>query len=369
MKQNQKKIIRGFGLLVLVGALFGIGHLAAGPYDSTPVEYRSDSNKCFIFVHGHWDWRGKSDSTAATYWSGQSGSTIYSMVGTIPGWAHHGPIDRWYTFNWDSHKYYWDASKEVSREVAEDIRNCRNNGKTNITIIAHSMGNVVMDFILGNGTSSDAYHHYGNTSSSTYLNNYFKYIRTYATRMVGIAGPHNGSQAADQVCGSGSLSGWVLGNLYTSCDNGFKSLQSSSAWRVWRYMNDSATPVYLIAGWRKLPGASSVTSSYLSGTDDGLVNYMSAFFCPYTGNVGMGVDSQCSTHWQEGYYNCDQSNEDHDHLRNGVRFSERRSVSNGYCWYNSNGRITSPNYQMRTSMSVAEFIRCKWGSEPGSYCN
>ncbi len=313
--------------------------------------------KCFIFVHGH----NSSNLTyqqARDYW--KSGSR--DMAGYIAA------NNNFYIVNWNSTVYYWDGAIEVANKInnalaggADGGGNRCASGETSYVVVAHSMGNTVMDFILGNSRSGDPYYNYGGAN--------FANIGNKVSVMAGVQGAHRGTEAADGICGSSSwwmnaISGVVGFFMGSSCDNGTASLQTADSWQVRTYANGPKAPIYLISGYEMIFGSSAL----LTGEDDGLLNYASTFACNGSATASYSTSNICSNSAKQetsGFYNCDQSHENHDDGRNDADRDVRKAVTGG-CW----GSSTSGT-QVRSSMSTAELIRCIWATKPSgdTSCN
>ena len=309
--------------------------------------------KCFIFVHGHTD-HAYNYTDARNYWKKNSQDMAYLI----------GKDNRYYIAYYNSHQYVWDASKEVAGRINSGLAGTADGGgnscaagETSFVIVAHSMGNPVMDFIFGNSRSTDPYYNYGGAN--------FKNIADKVTTHVSVQGAHGGSSAAEGVCGNSSwwmnlvsgIAGFFIGS---SCDLGTESLQPS--WSIAQYANAPRTAVYLISGYEAIFGSSAL----LPGEDDGLLEYGTTFACSGSISTSYSTSNQCTTHQEtSGFYNCDQSHENHDDGRNDVDRDTRKSVKSSSCW------SSAVNVQVRSSMSTGELIRCIWAYKPAgdTACN
>ena len=310
------------------------------------------SAKCFIFVHGHTT-KVFTYTDARNYWKSGSQDMAYYI----------GKDNRYYIAYYNALNYYWDGAKEVAGRInsalagtADAGGNSCAAGETSFVLVAHSMGNPVTDYIMGNSRSTDPYYNYGGAN--------FKNIADKITTHVSVQGAHGGSSAAEGVCGN---SGWfknvitgVIGFFIgSSCDKGTESLQPS--WTVAQYANAPRTAVYLISGYEAIFGSSAL----LPGEDDGLLEYGTTFACPNIA-TSYSTSNQCTTHQEtSGFYNCDQSHENHDDGRNDKDRDTRRSVKSSSCW------SSAVNVQVRSAMSSAELIRCIWAYKPAgdTACN
>ena len=313
--------------------------------------------KCFIFVHGHKS-SNLTYSQARDYW--KKGSS--DMAGYI------AKDNQFYIVNWDSTKYYWDAAIEVAGKVnnalagnADPGGNRCLAGESSYVVVAHSMGNTTMDFILGNSRSTDPYYNYGGAN--------FANIGNKVTVMAGVQGAHRGTTAADGICGNSSwwlnaISGVVGFFMGSTCDNGTASLQTADSWQVKTYANSPNANVYLISGYEAIFGSSAL----LDGEDDGLLSYASTFACNGSASASYSTSNICLNSAKQessGFYNCDQGHENHDDGRNDADRDTRKAVTGG-CWGSSTSGTT-----VRSSMSSAELIRCIWSTKPAgdTACN
>ena len=313
--------------------------------------------KCFIFVHGH-NSSNLTYSQARDYW--KKGSS--DMAGYI------AKDNQFYIVNWDSTKYYWDAAIEVAGKVnnalagnADPGGNRCLAGESSYVVVAHSMGNTTMDFILGNSRSTDPYYNYGGAN--------FANIGNKVTVMAGVQGAHRGTTAADGICGNSSwwlnaISGVVGFFMGSTCDNGTASLQTADSWQVKTYANSPNANVYLISGYEAIFGSSAL----LDGEDDGLLSYASTFACNGSASASYSTSNICLNSAKQessGFYNCDQGHENHDDGRNDADRDTRKAVTGG-CWGSSTSGTT-----VRASMSSAELIRCIWSTKPAgdTACN
>lgn len=300
--------------------------------------------RCFIFVHGHSSsplypsW-----SQARAYWKN---GTSTDMAGYV------GANNKYVIINYNTGIPYWDGAKEVAGKINTVLNggndggglNC--SGQTSYMVIAHSMGNAVMDFILGNTRSADPYYNYGGAN--------FANIGAKVSTFGAVQGAHRGTEAANSVCGSSSFlcntAGWIAGIVGNTCDAGTASLQTASSQTVNTYTNSPSVSTYVIGSWKGM-----VTSGCLTGEDDGVIQYASLFACSGSATASYSTTNVCTSKQKpSGFYQGDQSYEDHDTARKHSSQAERRSVYGGL-W----GSI-STNTKVRSSMSTAELIRCVW---------
>jgi hypothetical protein len=306
--------------------------------------------KCFIFVHGH----NSSNLTyqqARDYWKKDG----RDMAGYIAA------NNNFYIVNWNSTVYYWDGAIEVAGKInnalaggADGGGNRCAAGETSYVVVAHSMGNTVMDYILGNSRSTDPYYNYGGANFANIGNK----VSVYAS----VQGAHRGTTAADGICGNSSwwmnaISGVVGFFMGSTCDNGTASLQTADSWQVKTYANGPKTTANLISGYEMIFGSSAL----LNGEDDGLLSYASTFACNGSASASYSTSNICSNSSKQevsGFANCDQADENHDDGRNDADRDTRKAVTGG-CW----GSNTSGT-NVRSSMSTAELIRCIWATKP-----
>lgn len=308
--------------------------------------------KCFIFVHGHRD-KAQTYQEARDYW--KNGSR--DMVGLISA------NNTYYVVHWNPTVYYWDAAIEVANKINNALAYGKDGGnqgcaagETNFIVVAHSMGNQVMDFITGNSRSTDPYYNYGGAN--------FKNVSDKVTVMAGVQGAHRGAYAADGACGNASWFTNFIASFVGDCDLGTQSLQTADSWQVRTYANSPRTSTYLISGYEAIFGSSMI----ISGEDDGLLSYASTFACNGSATASYSTSNICLNNYKQevsGFYNCDQSHEDHSDGRDDADRDTRRAVTGG-CW----GSLTSDT-QVRSSMSSAELIRCIWATKPSgdTSCN
>lgn len=315
------------------------------------------SAKCFIFVHGH-NSSNLTYTQARDYWK-KSGM---DMAGYI------AKDNQFYIVNWNSTVYYWDGAVEVANKInnalaggADGGGNRCNAGETSYVVVAHSMGNPTLDYIMGNSRSTDPYYNYGGAN--------FKNIADKVTVHVSVQGAHRGTYGADGICGNASwmtnfisgVAGYFMGS---SCDNGTASMQTADSWQVRTYANSPRTNVYLVSGYEAIFGSSAL----LNGEDDGLLSYASTFACSGSATASYSTSNICLNSAKQevsGFYNCDQRHENHDDGRNDVDRDTTKAVTGG-CWGSSTSGTT-----VRSGMSSAELVRCVWAYKPAgdTACN
>ena len=340
--------------------LFGIALVGALPTEL--------SARCFIFVHGH-QTHNLTYAEARDYWRTSAFDTINTdMAGDI------GANNHYYVVNWNSTDYYWNGSVEVAEKINNALggnpdpggNSCAGDLSSPI-VVAHSMGNAVMDFILGNARTTDPYYNYHSAD--------FANIGAKLGGVVGVEGVHRGTYGADGLCGNASwftntVSGVVAHFTGATCDNGSASCQTADSWTVKTYANSPYKNVNLIAGYK----GHIATSAILAGEDDMLVAYSSGFACSGSATASYTTSNVCYNNAKQevsGFKNCDQMYENHDAGRNGMSQNKRKAVLGGAgvsgCWPSS----YSTGTQVRSSMSTAELIRCVWATKPAgdTSCN
>lgn len=297
---------------------------------------------CVAFVHGH---RAGTQTTADAQYGagvapGSAGAYWVNGGSTMLRDATNGYAVSYAVINYDTYKWYWDAAAEVSADL-----NAR--CQTGSWIVSHSMGGRVLSWILGNSVSGDPYYNYGGSN--------YAGVRTRYNTWFSVAGAHDGTEAANAVCGNSSTACNWMANVVSwfsdnTCDVGTQSLQHNQAPQ---YENGSRITTLLVGGYEAIAGSSSC----LSGEDDGLIEYASMFFCndhPDDSN-SVGYDRFCSSlediddgvfdacgdtpantcqsanKQRSGYRNYDSGHESHDDTRNSAdRGDKRRAVSEGY---------------------------------------
>lgn len=332
----------------------GVGFVALAAYVgySAPAEAA-----CFIFVHGHRD-SNQTWQQARDYW--KYSSWIYGNTDMV---ADVSANNKFAVINYNPLVPYWDAAKEVAGKMNTVLnggndgggKNCV--GETSFTVVAHSMGNAVMDFILGNSRSTDPYYNYGGAN--------FYNIGLKVTRMAGVQGAHRGTPAADATCGNYSWFCNAVAYFVASCDPGTVSLQTATSQQVYTYANGPKATVFLVGSYEAM-----ASSSCLNGEDDGVIPYPSSFACSssISATASHSTTTVCSNSMKQetsGFKNADQSHEDHSDGRDGNDKDDRLAVADGIWGAYSTGT------KLKDSMSTAEMIRCAWAYRPAgdTACN
>ena len=309
---------------------------------------------CFIFVHGK-----QTDTNTFTNWNSardywRSGSRDFIREATRNFQASH------YVIGYNGTRPYWDA--QSAGEVANEIVNATNGGVDGggnscattyaqggtFWIVAHSMGNAVMDFILGNNDSSDPNFNFNGPYST---------VADRTSLVISTGGAHRGSEGADAVCGDGFFLCNFIALFIQDCDAATNWLRSDDSVQVRTYANAPARNVYLTGGYEAIFGASAC----LSGEDDGVVQYASIFACGGSATASYNNSNVCgngSKQEASGFLNLDAAHENHDDERNDADRDTRRSIPDGI--WTCSGSPCAPNTSVQSSMSTAQFVGILW---------
>jgi hypothetical protein len=296
-------------------------------------------------------------------WPISDTDVISQLVGNSVKTGSQGSSDNWTVVNWNALYAHWDAAVEVAGKL-NTILNGGNDGggkncgaETSKIIVAHSMGGVVMDFIMGNAKPGDPNYNYAGAN--------FANVFAKTNRVITIQSPHNGTDSANAVCGGSSWGCNTLAYFVASCDTGTASLQTLSSWQVATYANYPAVGTYMIGSYEAM-----LSSSCLNGEDDGVVAHSNAYACPLANALTSYSTSGICAAKQESanFWNGDQSHEDHDDGRNDYDQDDRLAISDthGGDWWSGN---SSTGTEISGSMSSTEIIRCIWSDNKGSSCN
>ncbi|MDX1504541.1 MAG: hypothetical protein R3221_02415 [Spongiibacter sp.] len=305
---------------------------------------------CLIFVHGkQTDTNTYTSYTAArNYWV--NGSDDFVRTATKNYQASY------YVVGYNGTKPYWEA--ESAGEVANEIVNATNGGSDGggnscaqtyaqggtFWIVAHSMGGVITDYILGNNDSSDPNYNY---------NGPYDVVASRVSMAITTGGAHRGSEGADAVCGQSSggcnwFAGWIQ-----SCDDATWWLRSSNDVQVRTYASAPAKNIYLTGGYEAIFGASAC----LSGEDDGVVQYASIFACDGSAGASYNNSNACGNNYKQevsGFFNLDAAHENHGDERDDSDSDTRRQIPDGI--WTCSGTSCAPNTQVQSSMTTAKFI-------------
>ncbi len=288
---------------------------------------------CYIFVHGRQDNTNTltSYASASSYWKGQNTGWFNNDIGNygdgIARITGNG-VHKFYVIGYDGTKSYLSQSVPVAKEIvnaatagSKDKGGFSCGTPTKYIVVAHSMGNAVMDFILGNARTTDANYGYG--ASGTL----FAVAASKITNVQSLAGAHRGTKAADAACGSASALSNFLASWVSPCNDGATWLQTASNWQVSTYSNAPLKPIYLYGGYEGM-----ADSAMLPGEDDGVVTHAGAFACSGDANASYSNGNVCSNSYHQeasGFYNRSAAHENHSDIRNGSDVDRRYSVASG----------------------------------------
>lgn len=303
---------------------------------------------CLIFVHGKQTntHTYTNFSAARNYWTSDSSDFIRIATKQF--------TTSFYVVGYNGTRPYWDSPS--AGEVANEIVNATNGiadgggNRCSLTyaqggtfmVIAHSMGNTVMDFILGNYAPSDPNYNF---------NGPYDQVAARISVVVSTGGTHRGSQGADAVCGDSSWSCNFMASFIQSCDDATYWLRSSDDVQVRTYAYSPGRDVWLTGGYE-----AHVSSGCLSGEDDGAVQYASMFACNGSATASYNNSNVCNNSNKQdvGFINLDAAHENHDDERNASDADERKAIPDGI-WY-CNGVRCAPNTTVRSAMTTAEFV-------------
>lgn len=310
----------------------------------------AEAAPCFIFVHGKQTDTGTFTnwSNARNYWKDGSRDFI--------GTATKGFSAPYYVVGYNGTRAYWNsqAAGEVANEIANAVAGGADGGgntcagATSYWVVAHSMGNTVMDFILGNASPSDPNYNF---------NGPYNTVAANVSLVVSVSGAHRGSEGADAVCGSGFFLCNFIAFFIQDCDEATSWLRSTDSVQVRGFSNAPARAVYLTGGYEAIFGASAC----LSGEDDGVVQHASQYACSGSATASYNNDNVCGNNSKQeasNFFNLDTAHEDHDDIRNDTDRDTRRMVPDGI--WTCNGSPCSPGSQVQSSMSTAQFVAILW---------
>lgn len=305
---------------------------------------------CLIFVHGKQTNTNTytNFNSARNYWV--NGSTDFIRIAT------KNLATPYYVVGYNGTRPYWEP--QAAGEVANEIVNATNGGADGggnrcarsyanggtFWVIAHSMGAVVMDYILGNNDASDPNYN---------ANGPYDQVALRTSMVISVGGAHRGSQGADAVCGNGGFFCNVIASFIQSCDDATYWLRSSDDVNVKTYANAPAKTVYLTGGYEAIFGSSAC----LSGEDDGVVQYASIFACGGSATASYDNSNVCGNSSKQeasGFRNLDASHENHDDERNAVDSDVRKAIPGGI--WTCSGVPCAPNTTVQSSMTTARFI-------------
>lgn len=305
---------------------------------------------CLIFVHGKQTNTNTytSYASARNYWVKDSGDFVRT--------ATKNYATSYYVVGYNGTKPYWDA--QAAGEVANEIVNATNGGADGggkrcaqtyaqggtFWIVAHSMGGVVTDYILGNNDASDPNYNYGGAPFST--------VATRVSLAITTGGAHRGSEGADAVCGNSSgFCNWAA-SWIQSCDNATYWLRSADDVQVRTYSNAPAKTIYLTGGYEAM-----ASSGCLTGEDDGVVQYASIYACNGSASASYNNSNVCgnsSKQESSGFRNMDAAHENHDDERNDVDSDTRKAIPGGM--WNCGTTPCAPDTTVQSAMTTAKYI-------------
>jgi hypothetical protein len=272
---------------------------------------------CFVVVHG-WDYNRAiyDEASAKASWD-SSAQTSFARDGVKVRYAHYDGAD----------KYYWDSAAIVAQQIV-DVGNSADCIGKPLSVVAYSMGGLVMDEILAQADSSDPYY-----------KPIYATAKNRITEVWTIDAVHGGAELADKYEFVNDLL-FGFGNAITGFGNAIRGLMTSMSPRAFGY-NDVDRPVYAIGGydgwWYTDP----------PGEDDGVLAYHSQYGIRYAGSYwGDWRGNVPNDHWASNgwFYNAWQADKDHFEAKGGAnhRIAKlKTSPVTGYCscendtWYSS----------------------------------
>lgn len=311
---------------------------------------QAGAQPCLIFVHGKQTNTNTytSYTAARNYWINGSKDFIRT--------ATKGLVTPYYVVGYNGTRPYWEA--QSAGEVANEIVNATNGGADaggrrcvrtyaqggTFWVIAHSMGNTVMDYILGNNDVSDPNFNF---------NGPYDQVAARISLVISVGGAHRGSEGADAVCGDNNLFCNFIAFFIQDCDDATWWLRSSDDVQVRTYANAPAKTVWLTGGYEAIFGASAC----LTGEDDGVVQYASIFACNGSATASYNNSNVCNnSNKQEasGFRNLDACHENHSDERDDSDSDVRKAIPDGN-WFCGSARC-APNTTVQSSMTTARYI-------------
>lgn len=299
---------------------------------------------CMIFVHGK-----QTNTNTFTNWSSARNYWVDGSRDFVAT-ATKGFATPYYVVGYNGTRPFWDA--QAAGEVANEIVNATNGGtdgggnscgsSSSYWVIAHSMGNTVMDFILGNNDSSDPNFNFNGPYST---------VASRISLVMSLSGAHRGSEGADAVCGNGGFLCNFIAGFIQDCDDATFWLRSDDSVQVRSFANAPARTIYLTGGYEAIFGASAC----LSGEDDGVVQYASIYACSGSATASYNNSNVCTSKQESsGFVNLDGAHENHDDIRDDTDRDTRKAIPGGI--WTCGGSPCSPNTTVQSSMSTAQFI-------------
>jgi len=319
-------------------------------FASLAIATTATAAPCFIFVHGRQGDTGTFTNwnTARDYW--RNGSRDFIQTATKNFQASY------YVVGYNGTQQWWNS--QAAGEVAAEILNATNGGADGggntcaqsaaqggqFWVVAHSMGAVIMDFILGNNDPSDPNYNF---------NGDYATVASRVSLAVTVGGAHRGSQGADAVCGEHNFFCNAVAFFIDDCNDSAFWLRSSDSVQVRTYANSPARNVWLGGGYEAIFGASAC----LNGEDDGLVQHASQYACSGSATTSYDNDNVCGNSAKQessGFRNLDASHENHSDERDDSDRDTRRAVPDGI--WTCGGAPCTPGSQVQSSMSSAQLL-------------
>lgn len=310
----------------------------------------ASAQPCLIFVHGRQSDTGTFDdwNVARQYWV--NGSRDFVQTATQNFNASH------YVIGYNGTQPWWGS--QSAGEVANEIVNATEGGADgggnrcaqswanggSFWVIGHSMAGPIMDFILGNSSSSDPNFNF---------NGPYDTVAERISLVITTGGAHRGSEGADAVCGESSFFCNAVAFFIDDCDTSAFWLRSDDSVQVRTYSNSPGRNVWLTGGYEAIFGASGC----LSGEDDGLVQHASQYACGGSANASYDNDDVCDNSFKQessGFRNLDVAHENHSDERDDSDRDTRRAVPTGV-WF-CGGSPCTPGTIVQSSMSTAQFV-------------
>jgi len=309
------------------------------------------ADPCLIFVHGR-----QGDTATFTNWNAARDYWRENEIGDPPrdfiAAASKNFQAPFYVVGYNGTRPYWepDAAGHVAGEIANATTGGADGGgntcagATSYWVIAHSMGNPVMDFILGNSDPSDPNYNF---------NGPYDVVGANISLVISVGGAHRGSEGADAVCGESSFFCNAIAFFIDTCDDSAFWLRTDDSVQVRRFSTSPSRNVYLTGGYEAIFGASAC----LSGEDDGLVQHASQFACAGSATASYDNDDVCGNGFKQesaGFLNIDASHENHDDERNDGDRDDRVAVPDGL--WTCGGSPCAPGTTLTGSLSTAQLV-------------
>lgn len=311
----------------------------------------SVASTCLIFVHGKQTDTGTftNYSNARNYWKNGSDDFIRTATRDFS--------TSFYVVGYNGTRPYFESQSagEVANEIVQATNGVTDGGGNRCTqsfaqggefiVVAHSMGNTIMDFILGNARASDPNYNFGGAP--------FNQVGDRIEFVFSLSGAHRGSEGADSVCGDAGFLCNFLAGFIQDCDDATFWLRSSNDVQVSNFSNSPFKNIWLTGGYEAIFGASAC----LSGEDDGVVQYASIYACSGSATASYNNSNVCGNNAKQessGFRNLDGAHENHSDIRDASDSDTRRQIPDGI--WTCNGAPCSPNTRVQSSMTTAEFI-------------